>query len=50
MAINVDILKATFAACLLSPDPTSVPHDEISAFHTALERALSHCSQANIQV
>ncbi|CRL29431.1 ENTH/VHS [Penicillium camemberti] len=49
MAINVDILKATFAACLLSPDPTSVPHDEISAFHTALERALSHCSQANIQ-
>ncbi|KAJ5416668.1 uncharacterized protein N7487_000218 [Penicillium crustosum] len=49
MATNVVILKATFEACLLCPDPTSVPKDEISAFHTLLERALSHCSQANIQ-
>ncbi|KAJ6131942.1 RNA polymerase II large subunit CTD [Penicillium samsonianum] len=46
---GVVILKAAFAACLLRPDPTSVPHDEISAFHTSLERALSHCSPANIQ-
>ncbi|KOS48211.1 hypothetical protein ACN38_g801 [Penicillium nordicum] len=52
MASNVPravILKATFAACLLSPRPTSVPQDEINTFHTSLERALSHCSQANIQ-
>ncbi|KAJ5469969.1 hypothetical protein N7530_007326 [Penicillium desertorum] len=46
---GVVILKAAFAACLLRPDPTSVPRDEISAFHTSLERALSHCSPANIQ-
>ncbi|KAI2710716.1 hypothetical protein CBS147354_8556 [Penicillium roqueforti] len=43
------ILKAAFAACLLRPDPTSVPRDEITAFHISLERALSHCSPANIQ-
>ncbi|QQK43529.1 RNA polymerase II, large subunit, CTD [Penicillium digitatum] len=43
------ILKAAFAACLLRPDPTSVPRDEIRAFHISLERALSHCSPANIQ-
>ncbi|CAI7678124.1 unnamed protein product [Penicillium discolor] len=49
MSTNVVILKATFSACLLSPDPTSVPRNEISAFHTSLERALSHCSKANIQ-
>ncbi|KAJ5958161.1 RNA polymerase II large subunit CTD [Penicillium vulpinum] len=48
-AHNVVILKAAFAACLLRPDPTSVPLDEISAFHTSLERALSHCSPVNIQ-
>ncbi|KAJ9481591.1 hypothetical protein VN97_g11882 [Penicillium thymicola] len=46
---NAVILKAAFAACLLCPNPTSVPHDEINTFHTSLERALSHCSQANIQ-
>lgn len=50
MTTNVVILKAALAACLLRPDPTSVPRDEIGAFHTSLERALSHCSQANIQV
>ncbi|KAJ5836978.1 RNA polymerase II large subunit CTD [Penicillium robsamsonii] len=47
--LSVVIPKAAFAACLLRPDPTSVPHDEISDFHTCLERALSHCSPANIQ-
>jgi hypothetical protein len=47
---GVVILKAAFAACLLRPDPTSVPRDEISAFHICLEHALSHCSPANIQV
>lgn len=47
---GVVILKAAFAACLLRPDPTSVPRDEISVFHISLERALSHCSPANIQV
>ncbi|KGO57377.1 RNA polymerase II, large subunit, CTD [Penicillium expansum] len=43
------IFKAAFAACLLRPDPTSVPRDEISSFHISLERALSHCSPSNIQ-
>ncbi|KAJ5365845.1 RNA polymerase II large subunit CTD [Penicillium concentricum] len=47
--LSVVIPKAAFAACLLRPDPTSVPHDEISDFHTCLERALSHCSPVNIQ-
>ncbi|KAJ5512200.1 hypothetical protein N7463_001752 [Penicillium fimorum] len=47
--LSVVVPKAAFAACLLRPDPTSVPHDEISDFHTCLERALSHCSPANIQ-
>ncbi|KAE8355764.1 hypothetical protein BDV28DRAFT_128329 [Aspergillus coremiiformis] len=43
------IAKASFSAGLLRPDPTSVPRDEITTFHTLLERALSHCSPANIQ-
>ncbi|KAK1144361.1 hypothetical protein N8T08_005514 [Aspergillus melleus] len=43
------IAKASLSAGLLRPDPTSVPRDEITAFHTALDRALSHCSSANIQ-
>ncbi|OQE35414.1 hypothetical protein PENCOP_c013G03665 [Penicillium coprophilum] len=47
--LSVVIAKAAFAACLLRPDPSSVPHDEISDFHTCLERSLSHCSPANIQ-
>ncbi|KAJ5442914.1 hypothetical protein N7445_004665 [Penicillium cf. griseofulvum] len=46
---SVVIPKAAFAACLLRPDPTSVPHNEISHFHACLERALSHCSPVNIQ-
>ncbi|PKY03870.1 hypothetical protein P168DRAFT_327900 [Aspergillus campestris IBT 28561] len=43
------IAKASFSAGLLRPDPTSVPRDEIFTFHTALDRALSHCTPANIQ-
>lgn len=44
------IAKASFSAGLLRPDPTSVSRDEITAFHSALDQALSHCSYANIQV
>ncbi|GKZ80628.1 hypothetical protein AnigIFM56816_004854 [Aspergillus niger] len=43
------IAKASFSAGLLRPDPTSVARDEITAFHTSLDRALSHCTPANIQ-
>ncbi|KAF7596571.1 hypothetical protein BBP40_000971 [Aspergillus hancockii] len=43
------IAKASFSAGLLRPDPTSVPRDEITTFHTSLDRALSQCSPANIQ-
>jgi hypothetical protein len=47
---QIAIAKASFSAGLLRPDPTSVPRDEITAFHTFLERVLSHCSTENIQV
>lgn len=47
---QIAIAKASFSAGLLRPDPTSVPRDDIAAFHTCLERAVSHCSPANIQV
>ncbi|PYH96117.1 hypothetical protein BO71DRAFT_397360 [Aspergillus ellipticus CBS 707.79] len=43
------IAKASFSAGLLRPDPTSVPRDKITAFHTSLDRALSRCTPANIQ-
>ncbi|KAL5338087.1 hypothetical protein BJX70DRAFT_408885 [Aspergillus crustosus] len=46
---EVAIAKASLAAGLLRPDPTSVPRDEITALHTVLNQALSHCSSANIQ-
>ncbi|CEJ60404.1 hypothetical protein PMG11_08980 [Penicillium brasilianum] len=46
---QIAIAKASFSAGLLRPDPSSVPRDDIAAFHTALERALNHCSPANIQ-
>ncbi|KAJ5108631.1 hypothetical protein N7456_005306 [Penicillium angulare] len=41
---HLAIAKASFSAGLLRPDPTSVPRDEITAFHTSFDRALSHCS------
>ncbi|KAL4929654.1 RNA polymerase II-binding domain-containing protein [Aspergillus undulatus] len=46
---QVAIAKASLAAGLLRPDPTSVARDEITALHTSLDRALAHCSPANIQ-
>ncbi|KAL3430690.1 hypothetical protein BDV09DRAFT_178034 [Aspergillus tetrazonus] len=46
---QVAIAKASLAAGLLRPDPTSVSRDEITTLHTTLDRALSHCSPANIQ-
>ncbi|KAJ5573769.1 uncharacterized protein N7459_008196 [Penicillium hispanicum] len=46
---QIAIAKASFSAGLLRPDPTSVPRDEITVFHTSLDRVLSHCSPANIQ-
>ncbi|KAJ5795203.1 RNA polymerase II large subunit CTD [Penicillium paradoxum] len=47
---QIVVPKAAFAARLLRPDPTSVSQDEIGAFHTLLERVLSHCSPTNIQI
>ncbi|KAJ9217268.1 hypothetical protein DTO166G4_1323 [Paecilomyces variotii] len=46
---QIAIAKASFSAGLLRPDPTSVPRDEITGFHSALDKALSHCFPANIQ-
>ncbi|KAJ5735817.1 uncharacterized protein N7483_000942 [Penicillium malachiteum] len=46
---HLAIAKASFSAGLLRPDPTSVPREEITTFHTSFDRALSHCSPANIQ-
>ncbi|WEW56136.1 hypothetical protein PRK78_001571 [Emydomyces testavorans] len=46
---HVAIAKASFSAGLLRPDPTSVPRDEITRFHDALDAMLSCCSPANIQ-
>ncbi|KAL4886256.1 hypothetical protein BJY04DRAFT_213787 [Aspergillus karnatakaensis] len=46
---EVAIAKASLAAGLLRPDPTSISRDEITALHTTLDRALSQCSSANIQ-
>ncbi|KAL4903414.1 hypothetical protein BDW74DRAFT_40096 [Aspergillus multicolor] len=46
---QVAIAKASLAAGLLRPDPTSVARDEITNLHSTLDRALSHCSPANIQ-
>ncbi|KAJ5176843.1 uncharacterized protein N7482_002720 [Penicillium canariense] len=46
---QIAIAKASFSAGLLRPDPSSVPRDDIAAFHTALDRVLNHCSPANIQ-
>ncbi|GAD93539.1 hypothetical protein NFIA_038820 [Paecilomyces variotii No. 5] len=47
---QIAIAKASFSAGLLRPDPTSVHRDEIAAFHSTLDKALSRCSPANIQV
>ncbi|KAL2863314.1 RNA polymerase II-binding domain-containing protein [Aspergillus lucknowensis] len=46
---QVAIAKASLAAGLLRPDPTSVSRDQITTLHNSLDRALSRCSPANIQ-
>ncbi|KAJ5831995.1 hypothetical protein N7474_000306 [Penicillium riverlandense] len=48
-AHQIAIAKAAFSAGLLRPDPTSVPRDDIAAFHASLDRVLSQCTPANIQ-
>jgi hypothetical protein len=47
---HIAIAKASFLGGLLRPDPTPVPRDDISAFHSSLDKALLHCSSKNIQV
>lgn len=49
-AVAVSIARASLRGGLLRPDPTPVPADEIAAFHTLLNQALTLCSPANIQV
>jgi hypothetical protein len=49
-AHQLAIAKASLSAGLLRPDPTSVPRDDIAAFHASLDTALSRCSRTNIQV
>ncbi|KAH8702148.1 hypothetical protein BGW36DRAFT_356284 [Talaromyces proteolyticus] len=48
-AHQLAIAKASFSAALLRPDPSTVPRDDIVAFHALLDKALSHCSQTNVQ-
>ncbi|MCJ1398964.1 hypothetical protein MMC11_002166 [Xylographa trunciseda] len=43
------IAKASLAAGLMRPDPTSVQRDQITHFHKLLDEALTHCSPTNIQ-
>ncbi|MCJ1471269.1 hypothetical protein MMC07_009917 [Pseudocyphellaria aurata] len=48
---SLAIAKASLAAGLMRPDPTSVvPHTEISQLHTLLETLLRRCSPGNIQL
>ncbi|KAH0547781.1 hypothetical protein FGG08_000038 [Glutinoglossum americanum] len=44
------IAKASFSAGLLRPDPASISRDDITHFHSLLEKAISQCSPVNIQV
>jgi hypothetical protein len=44
------IAKAALSAGLLRPDPSSVSRDEIEQFHALLDRAVTRCSPANVQV
>ena len=47
---SVAIAKASLAAGMIRPDPTSISKPEIAHFHTLLEDVLEQCSSANIQV
>ncbi len=44
------IAKASLAAGLLRPDPTSLSRDDIAAFHRLLDAAILSCSPRNVQV
>lgn len=48
---SLAIAKASFAAGMMRPDPTSlVPRAEISRLEFLLENALHSCTPSNIQV
>jgi hypothetical protein len=47
---QIAIAKASFAAGLLRPDPTSVSRDDIATFHALLSSVVTECSPTNIQV
>ena len=47
---SLAIAKASLAAGMIRPDPTSIPKAEIAHFHILLEAVLKQCSSANIQV
>ena len=47
---SLAIAKASLAAGMIRPDPTSISKGEIAHFHTLLEAVLKQCSSANIQV
>jgi len=47
---SLAIAKASLAAGMMRPDPTSIPRTEIAHFHVLLEAVLKQCSSTNIQV
>ncbi|CAF9941498.1 MAG: hypothetical protein ALECFALPRED_009165 [Alectoria fallacina] len=47
---SLAIAKASLAAGMIRPDPTSISKPEIAHFHTLLEAVLKRCSSANIQL
>ena len=47
---SLAIAKASLAAGMIRPDPTSVSKPEIARFDTLLEAVLKQCCSANIQV
>jgi len=47
---SLAIAKASLAACMIRPDPISIPKTEIAHFHTLLEATLKQCSSDKLQV
>lgn len=47
---NIIVAKASFAAALLRPDPTSINREETSRFQKILDDTVLQCTPANIQV
>jgi len=47
---NIIVAKASFAAALLRPDPTSINREETSRFQKLLDDTVLQCTPANIQV